>query len=189
MRKTAMLVIAASLTAAMFFTSCMTITYRGGESKGEVKKNFSNGSWGGPKDTALIFGSDYTGFIVLQQNPKFGYKLYDAQVRGKTNSNAIGFLTLTKTTSMFFIQPLPIGSELAVYEYSSVTGKTTINNYCGIAGVDMKLTKPGLVYYDKNDTAHKNELASLKSMQSYFTGTDWESVIANRIQEIENEKK
>jgi hypothetical protein len=189
MKRTAMLIIAASLTAAVLFPGCMTTTYRAGDSKSEVKKNILNGSWEKPENSVIIFGSEYTSFEVLQQNPKFGYKLYEAQMQGKSNSNTIGFLTLIKSTSMFFVQPLPVGSELKVYSYTDMEGMQSVCNYCGIGGVDIKLTKPGLVYYDKNDTGHKNELASLKVMQSYFTGTDWETVIVNRIQEIENEKK
>jgi len=189
MNKTKMICIAAALAAAILCTSCMTTTYRAGESKSDCKKNVGAGTWGSPKNTAVVFGSEYTNFIVLQQNPKFGYKLYQAQVLGKTTSNLIVIVTLTSTTSMFFVQPLSVGSELKVYEQTKMLGTSASREYLGIGGVDVKITKPGLVYYDANDPGHKNELASLKAMQSYFTGTDWETAITNRMQEIENEKK
>ncbi len=181
--------IVALVAATMTATSCFTTGYKFGESKSEVKKAVTSGNWGGPKDCVVLFGSEYVDFHVYQQNPAFGYQRYDAQVSGSTTGTSIFLVSVAKTKSMFFIQPLPVGSEIAIYAYRSSGGYGDTVMYCGIQGVDYVFNKPGLLYYDKNDPEHKNEYESLKSMLPYFKNTDWEPVIAKRMEELANEPK
>lgn len=137
----------------------------------------------------VLFGSEYVDFYVYQQNPAFGYQRYEAQVSGSKTGTSIFLVSVAKTKSMFFIQPLPRGSEIKIYGYRNAGAYNDTITYCGIQGVDFVLTKPGLMYYEKNDPEHKNEYESLKSMLPYFKGTDWEPVITERMEELSNESK
>lgn len=175
--------VAATLTA----TSCFSTGYKFGASKSAVKKAVASGDWGSPKDSVVLFGSEYVDFHVYQQNPAFGYQRYDAQVSGSTTGTSIFLVAVAKTKSMFFIQPLPVGSEIVIHAYRNSGAYNDTIMYCGIQGVDYVFNKPGLLYYDKNDPEHKNEYASLKSMLPYFKNTDWEPVIAKRMEELANE--
>lgn len=181
--------IVALIAATMTATSCFSTGYKFGASKSDVKKAVTSGNWGSPKDCVVLFGSEYVDFHVFQQNPAFGYQRYDAQVSGTTTGTSIFLVAVAKTKSMFFIRPLPVGSEIAIYAYRTSGGYGDTVMYCGIQGVDYVFNKPGLLYYDKNDPEHKNEYESLKSMQSYFKNTDWEPVIEKRMEELANESK
>lgn len=181
--------IVALIAATMTATSCFTTGYKFGASKSEVKKAVTSGNWGSPKDCVVLFGSEYVDFYVYQQNPAFGYQRYEAQVSGSKTGTSIFLVSVAKTKSMFFIQPLPRGSEIKIYGYRNAGAYNDTITYCGIQGVDFVLTKPGLMYYEKNDPEHKNEYESLKSMLPYFKGTDWEPVITERMEELSNESK
>jgi len=176
--------------AVMALTGCFSISgYRMGESKSKVQKAVTSGNWGSPKDSTVLFGSEYVDFGVYQQNPAFGYRYYQAQVNATKTGTAAFFVAVAKTKSLFFIQPLPRGSEIKIYGYRNAGAYNDTITYCGIQGVDFVLTKPGLMYYEKNDPEHKNEYESLKSMLPYFKGTDWEPVITERMEELSNESK
>ena len=171
------------ITAAAVLTSCATSGERVGESKGKVQQKLKTGEWGGPESNAVLFGSEYKNCVILQQNPKLGYQFYQAQAIGSA-SEVISLFGTSKADASFFIQPLPVGSELKMYASETDKGDKNLIMYEGISGVDVKLTKPGLVYYDLNDSEHKNEKEALKTIQPYFKGTSWEPVIAKRIEEL-----
>lgn len=171
-------------------TSCASTT---GFSQAAVKKELKNDAWGSPKTHALLFSTDIRYNTFLQQNPKFGYKFYDTTTRDEY----ISFIVDIPLGSVAFLEPLPVGSELKLFSDTvlrttafSTERKTT---FYGIADVDIVLNKPGLFYYDPDakDKNNKSELKSLKILYKYFKGTnsDWEKVIAERIEELENAKK
>lgn len=189
MKKQIVLAVTLLLATTFALTSCSTTSYNAGESKKDVKAKVENGEWGGPKNSTLLFGNGLSDISVLQQNPQFGYKTYSAQAQTKSTTIQVLIFPITLKESVFFIQPLPVGTELKVYSRMVMDYNTKNTYYSGIAGVDFKYTKPGLFYYNTADKDNKNELKALKKLLPYFEGTSWESAINSRIQEIENAKK
>lgn len=179
--------IAFALLSGLLFclTSCAS-TY--GLTQAKVKKALKEGTWGLPKNSALLFSSDFAYNDFLQQNPKFGYKFYPTTCR----SESVPLLLVEVVTgSVSFIEPLPIGAELKLFSKTETKGRCITTTYYGIAGVDVVLDKPGLFYYAPDDPERKDELTALKILYNYFKGSnsEWESVIANRIEELKDAKK
>lgn len=167
---------------AFLLTSCATNNI----SSLTVKSKLSKGAWGSPEDSVLLFGpklinSDLIQF--LQQNPDIGYELY--------NSYAAKGPGLFKP-DIFFIHPLPVNSQIHCFFETHTSSKIVYKNYFGVAGVDIECPKPGLYYYDSlyiNGITRKNEeydeLYCLDILLDKFEGTEWESVILKRINELE----
>lgn len=179
-----------ALLAVVFsLSSCITaalkdpIEFNNNSIKEMVEKNFSNGNWGGPENHAIYLAAtderfDKIGFIrsFLQQNPTFGYKEYGFR-----------FGYCKYDYDFYFSEPIPVGAELKVTDYFD--RKKGCATAYGIAGVDLKVTTPGLVYIDMHDKSHAYELDVLLGLQQYFVNTDWAPVIAKRIEELQNESK
>lgn len=154
-------------------------------------KKLASGEWPSPENTTLLFFDGNIWNSMLQQNPKFGYRFYDVNSR----IESVNLLIVNITTGVVgFVQPLPVGSELKVFSQTYTAGNTIYTDYFGIGGVDFVLDKPGLMYYEagKNSKGKekKNELSSLKLLYKYFkgTGSEWEELILNRMEELKNEK-
>lgn len=150
-----------------------------------VKSKLNKGTWGSPEDSVLLFGPNLikSDLQFLQQNPNIGYELY--------NSYVVKGPGLFKP-EIFFIKPLPINSQIHCFYEVHTSYKTVYSTYFGVAGVDIECPEPGLYYYDSlyiNGITKKNEeydeLYCLDILLDKFEGTEWESVILKRINELE----
>ena len=173
------------LVLVITFTGCATTNQISRISKKAIK----NGEWGTPETHTLLFGIPSgnigTSSILLQQNPDIGYNFLAPYVF-ETDKNILFFINIRK--SRFFIYPHPVGSEFKEFSYYEQVGSSVYKYYNGIAVVDIKLTKPGLQFYGNDNEKHTEELKTLKKMVKYFKGSEWETLINSRIEEISNAK-
>lgn len=178
------------LVLVITFTGCTSLNRI---STFEAKKALENGEWGTPETHTLLFGISGNDIkstsTMLQQNPDIGYKfLLPYQVSAE--ENILFFINIEK--DRFFLYPQPVGSELKEFSWWTTVSNGTYNStqtyYEGIAGVDIALTKPGLQFYGNDNEKHKEELKTLKKMVKYFKGSEWETLINSRIEEISNAK-
>jgi len=178
--------LAFSMVVLFVFTGCASLITAMGVS--EVQNALEDGTWGGPENHTVLFGVSgpdaCNSSVMLQQNPAHGYNFYSPI--SLTSTITIGFINVGK--ERFFFLPLPVGSELKEFSFTTYVGRNVYTYYEGIAGVDIILTKPGLQFYGKDNKKHSQELKALKKMLKYFKGSDWEQVILNRIEEISNDK-
>lgn len=181
MKKLAFALCAAVL--ASMLTACVST---GGLSPSKVKKATQNGEWPSASDHALLFGYCEGWDDFLQQNPDLGYQFYEANYRTESHS----FILFTIAESVEFLEPLPLGTELKLFSTEGYSGNTRTTTYYGIAGVDVVLTKPGLFFYGEDTAKHKYEKKALKLLYKYFkgTGSDWETLIVERMEELKNAK-
>lgn len=133
-----------------------------------------------PEKGCLVVGSGLEDVYILQQNPKIGYRFY------KSTWKMESFLGFGQFRG-FCIQPVPVGSEVKLFVGQISNGKYINISYFGIAGVDLKTTKPGVYYLPYNDPECKKEKRALKYAKSVYKGTEWESVIDARIKELKDE--
>lgn len=152
------------------FSSCSTIS--NARLRNEITKQTLVGNYGTPKDSAIVFGLVKDSFAYyLCQNKNAGHEKFEM-----------------KGDDCRFLQPLPLETELKLYYYERSSGSITYISANGIAGIDLIIKEPGLIYVGEKDKKNKNELKQLKEMRKYFAKTQWLSVIDNRIQEIKDEK-
>lgn len=172
--------------ALLCITGCASTS---GLTVSQVKKASTNGDFLSPKEGALVFGYNEIWNEFLQQNPELGYKFYKAN--WYDDSHTIVLVTIVN--SLAFLEPLPLGSELKLYSTTGYVGDTRQTTYYGIAGVDLVLNKPGLVFYgaySSDKDRDEAELSALKLLLNYFkgTGSEWETEILNRMEELNNAK-
>ena len=171
---------------AILFTSCATTTKI---STYESKSALRKGEWGTPETHTLLFGINggdiKTSSVLLQQNPDIGYDFFYPY----SISTPIYILNIIPIGEYrFFIFPLPTGAEIKETSWTEYVGRSKFVINDGIAGVDITLTKPGLQFYGEDNEQHTQELKTLKKIVKYFKGSDWETVIRARIEEISNAK-
>ena len=177
------------LVLVITFTGCISM-----QSLSEISKEaLENGEWGTPETHTLLFGISGDDIkstsTMLQQNPDIGYKFLNPY-QISAEENILIFINIEK--DRFFLYPQPVGSELKEFSWWTIVSNgmynTTQTYYEGIAGVDIALTKPGLQFYGNDNEKHKEELKTLKKMVKYFKGSEWETLINSRIEEISNAK-
>lgn len=182
-------IIFAMLTGIVLLCLSGCASTGGAKSESSIKKEIKNSEFLGPKEGALLFGHNVVWSEFLQQNPEYGYKLYKTNWRDESTT----IVLVTIVNNMTFLEPLPVGSELKLYKTSYYSGNTHYTDYYGIAGVDIVLNKPGLFFYGDNyeekDRAEA-ELKALEILYKYFkgTGSEWETEIVNRMEELKNAK-
>ena len=161
-------------------SSCVSTS---GLSQRKVKNKVKTNEWPSPKESCLLFGNDYSWNHFLQQNPDIGYQFYSCNTR---ISEVFGVIV----SNLVFLQPLPVGSELKLFSDTVYGYRTVETTYYGIAGVDVVLKEPGLLFYGKDDEKHSKELGALKILLGYFKGTNsqWEEEINKRIKELSDAK-
>lgn len=178
--------------SSLLLSSCMTVTLLAGAAGAEAgeisnaNKKFKK-DWKDltPDKYALLYNSDFSSFIMFQQNPEIGYGFYESEGFSVSKGGVIQFIN-----RIGFLQPVPVNSEFALSEYSEYNAQSnTIYIAHGIQGVDLVVTKPGLCYMDFWDKDHSQELNSTKYLLKLVKGSAWESVVQKRIEELENEKK
>ena len=181
------------LVLVITFTGCISM-----QSLSEISKEaLENGEWGTPETHTLLFGISGDDIkstsTMLQQNPDIGYNFLNPY-QISAEKNILFFINIEK--DRFFLYPQPVGSELKEFSWWTLEYEERFNEkyynrqttYEGIAGVDIALTKPGLQFYGKDNEKHKEELKTLKKMVKYFKGSEWETLINSRIEEISNAK-
>ena len=177
------------LVLVITFTGCISM-----QSLSEISKEaLENGEWGTPETHTLLFGISGDDIkstsTMLQQNPDIGYNFLNPY-QISAEKNILFFINIEK--DRFFLYPQPVGSELKEFSWWTIVSNgmynTTQTYYEGIAGVDIALTKPGLQFYGNDNEKHKEELKTLKKMVKYFKGSEWETLINSRIEEISNAK-
>ena len=174
---------------AIILTGCVSNRI----STNAAKKAIENGEWGTPETHTLLFGiageDVQATSVLLQQNPDVGYDFLRPYVI-ENEQYIFGFIKIRNTK--FFVYPHPVGSEFKEFlwerEYTRFGQVHHETYYEGVAGVDIKLSKPGLQFYGKDKENHKEELKTLKKMIKYFKGSEWEILINSRIKEISNAK-
>ena len=176
----------------MTFTGCATVN---GISTSAAKKAIKNGEWGIPATHTLLFGITgkdiHKTSVLLQQNPDIGYNFIHPYMV-QEQINIISFLHLGK--NRFFLSPHPTGAEFKEFLWTKETNNILLDDkvtkfiYEGIGGVDFQLTKPGLQFYNVDDSKHTQELKTLKKIAKYFKGSEWGDLINSRIEEISNDK-
>lgn len=175
--------------------------------KTRVKKN----SYLSPQNSVVVFGSAEIARTALDV---FGAPPVQniSYIQINPNSDPL-IITPGRSGTFFFTHPLPIGSSLKLFYFSSTQGKSTNYYYLGVrgkGGADCRLTEPGLLYLgsleycdkpfldgNKNvlretdlttldfyPVGGKKEIDALKAILPYFSGTPWESVINERIKEL-----
>lgn len=198
--------IRALLAAAVFsvlFSSCMTA---GGYINNRLpdKKKF------GPPDThTLIFGyMDIEGISEADRKAALGIGMHDFEIFAQVNPEKEAFfaMPLYFKPNIFCFPPLEQGISLRLlksnYSINTVMyGRpaTVIYNLDSFFGtpdassLQHTAAKSGLYYagsftrskgrYTRTD--NRNELDALKIIQPYFKGTVWQSIIEERIKELE----
>lgn len=185
MKKNYFLILVAVLVMTTL-TGCLSTNHI----KISAKKAIENGEWGTPETHTLLFGiasgDIQTSSVLLQQNPDIGYNFLSPYVIQSEKYILSNFIKIGN--GLFFIYPHPVGAEFKEFSWSVLEGNTLRTYYEGVAGVDIKLSKPGLQFYGKDKENHKEELKTLKKMIKYFKSSEWETLINSRIEEISNAK-
>lgn len=173
-----------------------------------VKKS----AYGSPSDSALVYGSismQTNFFNLLSSKGVDNLEMIQLNPAQKPM-----IITPARRGNYFFLEPIHVGSSVKLFYYSYKEGRTIYLDELGIQGLgtmDRKLDKPGLLfmgsmlYCDKKyaDTkmglppsdskiaikdffpvGEDKEIAILKEMRPTFEGTEWEPLIAARIEEL-----
>lgn len=206
--KRAVVACAAAVLAilAMSCASAPTVPYN-------YNKPVEKTSYADPSNSVLVYGSargvdaglatfltgsvSVVGLQLVQLNPKIAPMV----------------ITPARDGVYFFTQPLPVGSSLKFFLFSSSTSQSVVTYYRGVQGqgpADLRLTKPGLLYlgslvlcdqaYAKThklnlfaaDTGSMDlypvgpdkEADALKALLPKYRATSWEPVILARIKEL-----
>jgi hypothetical protein len=169
-------------------------------------------AYGSPSDSVLIYGSvSMKANIFNFLSTKSVDNLEMIQLNPAQKSMVI---TPARRGDNFFTEPIHVGSSVKLFYYSYKEGRTIYLNSLGIQGLgamDRKLDKPGLLflgsmlYCDKKFADTKMGLATSDSMMNFedffpvgdvkevdilkelspaFRGTEWEPLIAARIEEL-----
>ena len=171
-------------TLLLGLTGCVST---GGLSASQIKKASTQGEWLSPAEGTLVFGYSRSWNDFLQQNPELGYKFY--RVNWREESHWLILFSISE--NVCFLEPLPVGSELKLFSSTSFSGNNRTTYYYGISGVDVVCDKPGLLFYNsEGGESPKAELKALKLLYNYFkgTGSEWEQVILDRMEELKDEK-
>lgn len=180
MKKSFLVIALIALSSCCLFTSCVTGMILGDVISSSVstskyieqfEKDYAEFN---PSNSAIIY--DYgIGYIDLaQQNPKLGYDIISSCNYGSGN--------------VCLSYPVPLKSQFAIRNYRYTAGNTIYTVYGSIQGIDIEVTKPGLIYVGLLSSNKTYELKATKDLLKYLKGTEWEEVINKRIQELSNEK-
>jgi hypothetical protein len=165
-------------------------------------------AYGSPSDSVLIYGSATQVRTIFGAGPIDNLEMVQLNPAQKPM-----IITPARSGPVFFTEPLPVGSSVRFFYFSIKQGRTITFYERGVQGqgpTDRRLAKPGLlylgalIYCDKQYLEDKKfsfraldestldlypagdgkEIDALKSLLPKFRGTDWEPVIAARIEEL-----
>lgn len=188
--------------SSLLLSSCMTLFLATmvGSNDAEQKSALNklnkkfNKDWNdlSPDKYALVYGK-CEDFLLYQQNPELGYKFYesysiitaDHEDESYQTSDGTHVENYYSKGTVGYIKPVPVKSEFAISKYISYGDIATIYFVNGIQGVDFVVTKPGLYYLDYWDEEHTSELDITKDLLRFVKGSEWESTVQKRIEELE----
>jgi hypothetical protein len=196
------------LIVVSLFFSCASFPSRPYVDKTPVNKS----SYLSPQNSVIVFGSAEMAQTALDVfGPPTIRSMTYIQINPESNPLVI---SPGRSGTFFFTHPLPIGSSLKLIFFLAAKGKEVTYFYRGVqgkGGADCKLTEPGLLYLgslqycdkpflegnkkafretdnytlDFYPVGNKKEIDALKAILPYYTKTPWESVINDRIKELQ----
>lgn len=193
----------AAATAALSL-SCMTPPRMPRRDNVEVKRT----AYGSPSDSVLVYGSAAQMKFLFGAGPIDNLEMIQLNPAQKPM-----IITPARLGYYFFTEPLPVGSSVRIFYLSIQQGRTITFYYRGLQGngpADIKLQKPGLLYlgslvyatkayaekhsqeevkgYDSTmdlyPVGDQKEIDTLKAIRPKFEKTEWEPIIAARIEEL-----
>ena len=194
----------AALAAAVLGLSCATAPTIPLRDNVAIKKT----AYGSPADSVLVYGSASQVRTIFGAGPIDNLEMIQLNPAQRPM-----IITPARSGPVFFTEPLPVGSSVRFFYFSIKQGRTITFYERGAQGqgpTDRKLAKPGLlylgslVYCDKRyfddrklslrafdestadlyPAGDVKEIDALKSFLPKFKGTDWEPIIAARIEEL-----
>jgi hypothetical protein len=160
-----------------------------------------------PDDSVLVYGS-----VGTMMGAFLSGRIGNLEMIQLNPSQKPAIITPARDGTCFYTEPLPVGSSIRFFGFTIKQANTTTFYMRGVQGsgpTDVKLTKPGLYFMgslvycykeyiekmtkfgdrgwedaDLYPVGDRQEIDILKTIQPKFNGTDWEPVIAARIEEL-----
>jgi hypothetical protein len=166
-------------------------------------------AYGSPSDSVLVYGSAAQMKFLFGAGLIENLEMIQLNPAQKPM-----IITPARNGYYFFTEPLPVGSSVRIFYFSIQQGRTITFYYRGLQGngpADIKLQKPGLLYlgslvyatkayadkhspegvvkgYDSSTDLYpvgdQKEIDTLKAIRPKFEKTNWEPIIAARIEEL-----